>query len=269
MRLPSVLTGDAMRTLTFALTLVRHGETPFNKQGLLQGQTIDAPLSETGLQQAEAAGRYLRDVRFSNVFVSDMLRARQTAEMIMKHNSSCSNLQMVCDPLLKEKSFGTAEGLRVQDYKEMAKAAGEAFPDFTPPGGETPEQVKQRVRGFLDKTLQHIGSEHWQARGQDATSQAAPPAASPVEGRAEDGAGGLPVHALVVSHGAYMRVALRLFVEELGCRPPPGCDPEHLFSLSPNTGLCRFLLSIKQEGSAFILSGICCVFVHRRDHLEQ
>lgn len=41
------------------------------------GQAIDSPLSETGLQQAEAAGLYLKDIVFSNVFVSDMLRARQ------------------------------------------------------------------------------------------------------------------------------------------------------------------------------------------------
>lgn len=81
------------------------GETPYNKEGLLQGrlcmrlqdllpymlsmckllylpvlyvgQAIDSPLSEIGLQQAEAAGHYLKDVQFSNVFVSDMLRAQQ------------------------------------------------------------------------------------------------------------------------------------------------------------------------------------------------
>lgn len=41
------------------------------------GQAIDCPLSETGLQQAEAAGCYLKDVTFSCVFVSDMLRAQQ------------------------------------------------------------------------------------------------------------------------------------------------------------------------------------------------
>lgn len=85
------------------------GETQYNKEGLLQGMTegicakkiislnlsfsslsylhlslflhtgqaIDSPLSDIGLQQAEAAGRYLKDVKFSNVFVSDMLRAKQ------------------------------------------------------------------------------------------------------------------------------------------------------------------------------------------------
>lgn len=41
------------------------------------GQAIDAPLSEAGLQQAEAAGRYLAHVKFTNVFVSNMLRAKQ------------------------------------------------------------------------------------------------------------------------------------------------------------------------------------------------
>lgn len=40
-------------------------------------------------------------------------------------------------------NFGIAEGGRVQDVKEMAKAAGQSFPGFTPPNGETQEQVRQ------------------------------------------------------------------------------------------------------------------------------
>lgn len=38
-------------------------------------------------------------------------------------------------------SFGIAEGRRVQEVREMAKAAGQSFPGFTPPKGETQEQV--------------------------------------------------------------------------------------------------------------------------------
>ncbi|KAI3371606.1 hypothetical protein L3Q82_024169, partial [Scortum barcoo] len=199
------------------------------------GQAIDSPLSEVGLQQAEAAGRYLKDVKFSNVFVSDMLRAQQTAEAIMKHNSSCSGLQKVCEPLLKEKSFGVAEGGRVQDLREMAKTAGLSFHEFTPPEGETQEQVKERVKEFMEKMLQRIGAEHWHDRGEEKTSSSAPPETSPVEGKADDGVRGLPVHALVVTHGAYMCVAVRYFVEQLHCPLPPGCDKAHMFSLSPNT----------------------------------
>ncbi|KAL6107144.1 uncharacterized protein ACO6RY_10836 [Pungitius sinensis] len=254
-----------MKTLTFGLSLIRHGETQHNKDGLLQGQAIDSPLSETGLQQAEAAGCYLKDVEFSNVFSSNMLRAQQTAETIMKHNHSCSALQLVCDPLLKEKSFGIAEGRPVQDVREMAEAAGQSFPGFTPPKGETQEQVKERVKGFLEKTLQQIGAQHWRdgGEGETTSSSSAPSAASPAEGRADEGVRGVPVHALVVTHGAYMCAAVRFFVEELGCSSPPGSDREHMFALSPNAGLSRFVLTVRREEGRFRLSAMRCVFVHR------
>ncbi|XP_068459548.1 probable fructose-2,6-bisphosphatase TIGAR A [Clinocottus analis] len=258
-----------MKALRFGLSLIRHGETRYNKEGLLQGQAINSPLSEIGLQQAEAAGCYLKDVEFSNVFVSDMLRAQQTAETIIKHNRSCSGLQMVCDPLLKEKSFGIAEGRPVQEVREMAKAAGQTFPGFTPPEGETQEQVKERVKEFLEKILQQIGAEHWHDRAVDEVSLSAASEASPVEGKADDGVRGVPVHALVVTHGAYMCVAVRFFVEELHCSLPPGSDKAHMFALSPNTGLCRFLLTVSKEDDRFKLSGIRCVFVHRGDHVKK
>ncbi|TDH09147.1 hypothetical protein EPR50_G00083680 [Perca flavescens] len=259
----------SMAALTFGLTLVRHGETKYNKEGLLQGQGIDSVLSEIGLQQAEAAGCYLKDVEFTNVFVSDMLRAQQTAETIVKHNSSCSALQMVCDPLLKEKSFGIAEGRRVQELIEMAQAAGQPFTDFTPPKGETHEQVKERVKEFLEKMLQQIGAERWRDRGGDETSASAPPKPSPVVGQADDGVRGIPVHTLVVTHGVVIHVAVRFFVEELHCSLPSDFDRAHMFSLSPNTGLCRFILTMTKEDDRFKLSGIRCVFLNRRDHVIQ
>ena len=55
------------------------------------GQAIDSDLSETGLQQADAAGRYLRDVIFSNVFVSDMLRARQVRRFTLPVGVNCES----------------------------------------------------------------------------------------------------------------------------------------------------------------------------------
>ncbi|XP_029910510.1 putative fructose-2,6-bisphosphatase TIGAR A [Myripristis murdjan] len=258
-----------MTSLTFGLTLVRHGETQFNKDGLLQGQTIDSPLSEVGLQQAEAAGRYLKDVKFSNVFVSDMLRAQQTAETIMKHNSSCAALKLVSNPLLKERSFGITEGRPVQELRDMAKAAGSSNPDFTPPGGESHAQVKDRVKEFLELMLQQIGAEHWQERGQNETAPSSDPETCPLEGKADDGVRNVPVHVLVVSHGALIRVAVHHFVEELHCPLPQGSDKAHMFSLCPNTGLCRFLLTMRKEDDGFKVSETRCVFVHRGDHVKQ
>ncbi|XP_056138155.1 probable fructose-2,6-bisphosphatase TIGAR A [Lampris incognitus] len=258
-----------MTELTFGLTIVRHGETQYNKDGFLQGQGIDSPLSEIGLRQAEAAGLYLKDVEFTNVFVSDMLRAQQTAETIMKHNSSCCGLEMVCDPSLKERSFGIAEGRPVQDMRDMAKAAGQSCQDFTPPKGESQEQVKERVKEFLQLMFQRMAADHLHDKGQNETSTSAEPEMSPLEGKADDGVKSIPVHALVVSHGALIRVTLRYFVEELQCPLPLGSDEAHMFSLCPNTGLCRFVLTVKKEGDMVKFSRIHSVFVHRGDHVKE
>uniref|UniRef100_A0A3P9ISH4 E2F transcription factor 4 n=1 Tax=Oryzias latipes TaxID=8090 RepID=A0A3P9ISH4_ORYLA len=93
-----------------------------------------------------------------------MLRAKQTAETILQHNSSSSGLQLAVDSLLKEKNFGIAEGGRVQEFKDMARAAGKSFMDFTPPQGETQEQaadtlaVRQKRRIYdITNVLEGIG----------------------------------------------------------------------------------------------------------------
>lgn len=114
--------------------------------------------------------------------------------------------------------------------------------------------------------LQQLWEEHWCDGGQDENSASAPAEPPCPEGTAEDGVRGVPVHALVVTHGAYIRVALRYFVEELRCSLSPGSDKAAMFSLSPNTGLCRFLLTVRKEDDCVRLSKICCVFVHRNEH---
>lgn len=114
--------------------------------------------------------------------------------------------------------------------------------------------------------LQHLWEEHRPAGGVPAP---APAEATPAEGKADDGVRALPVHAMVVTHGAYMRVAIHHFVEDLDCALPHGCDKTHMFSLSPNTGLSRFLVTLTQAGDGFRLSEMRCVFVHRGQHLPQ
>ena len=122
--------------------------------------------------------------------------------------------------------------------------------------------MKERVKKFLDKMLQQISHQQQPDRAE------APAETSPVEGKADDGVRGMATHALVVTHGAYMCVAVRYFVEELLCPFPPGSDKAHMVSLCPNAGLCRFILTMRQEEDGFKLSGIRCVFVNRNDHVK-
>lgn len=50
------------------------------------GQGLDTVLSEIGIQQCEAVGRYLRDTKFSNIFVSDLQRTIQVRRYIIYYN---------------------------------------------------------------------------------------------------------------------------------------------------------------------------------------
>lgn len=60
--------------------LVRHGQTRFNKNWRHQHPAVD--LSPKGWKQAEAAGKYAKSLSLDVIITSDLLRARQTAEVI-------------------------------------------------------------------------------------------------------------------------------------------------------------------------------------------
>ncbi|XP_054480764.1 fructose-2,6-bisphosphatase TIGAR B [Anoplopoma fimbria] len=264
---------------TFSLTLVRHGETQYNRDKLLQGQGVDTPLSETGLEQGDAVGKYLKDNPFHNVFASNLQRAVQTAEIILKNNTHCSGTEVVLEPLLRERSFGVAEGRHKDDLKNMANAAGQSCSDYTPPGGETLDQVRLRLKKFLKVLFKQMLDEHGRS-GPDASAgaseagdaangtAAAASDAAPVRS-AGDGLEGVPVHALVVGHGAYIRVAVKHLVEDLKSSLPAGVKMSQLLSPCPNTGVSRFIFTLSQSESGPVLSACRCIFTNRKDHLEN
>ncbi|XP_043092123.1 fructose-2,6-bisphosphatase TIGAR B isoform X2 [Puntigrus tetrazona] len=214
--------------LTFALTIVRHGETQYNRDKLLQGQGIDTLLSDTGHQQAAAAGQYLRDLHFTNVFVSNLQRAVQTAEIILGNNLHSSAAEMTLDPLLRER-------------------------------------VKTRFKKFLRSLYQRMLEEHGLASS-SGPSEAEPPV---IAGLADDGVLDVPVHALIVSHGAFIRVSVRHLVEDLQCCLPAGLKMNQIFSPCPNTGISRFIISLRREESGPRASRIQCIFINRKDHLHD
>src|SRR5690554_3359559 len=61
------------------LYIIRHGESEMNRLCLHCGWA-DPALTPLGHEQAKMAGKRLRHVDFDIVYVSDLLRARQTAE---------------------------------------------------------------------------------------------------------------------------------------------------------------------------------------------
>ncbi|XP_040006839.1 fructose-2,6-bisphosphatase TIGAR B isoform X4 [Xiphias gladius] len=217
-------------------------------------------------------------INTSSQVISRLHFLPQTAEIIVRNNTHCSGMEMVLEPLLRERGFGVAEGRPKEDLKNMANAAGQSCGDYTPPGGETLDQlwimspcfqVKLRFKKFLKVLFKQMLEERGSS-GPDAPAGASAAASAIAPGSsADDGLRGLSVHALVVSHGAYIRVAVRHLVEDLKCSLPPGVKMSQLSAPCPNTGISRFVLTLSRSESGPVLSAARCVFTNRKDHLEN
>jgi broad specificity phosphatase PhoE len=139
------------------LWLVRHGQTDWNLSGRYQGQA-DLPVNATGLEQARQIARRLPLGRFAALYSSDLLRARQTAEIIAER----LELPVRLDPRLREIHQGEWEGLRyvdvVERYADLA-AAYQADPAaWRAPRGESVSEVAIRmVAAANDLYAEHPG----------------------------------------------------------------------------------------------------------------
>jgi probable phosphoglycerate mutase len=102
------------------LLLVRHGETDWNAAGRLQGHT-DRPLNEYGRRQARELADRLAGDGIAAVYASDLSRARETAEII----GARLGLEVVVDPDLREKDWGSWEGLTA-DERAIVEFEGES-----------------------------------------------------------------------------------------------------------------------------------------------
>jgi probable phosphoglycerate mutase len=118
--------------VTTTLVLVRHGETDWNADGRLQGQT-DRPLSEEGRRQARRLAEALAAERVEAIYASDLSRSRETAEIV----AARLGLQVVLDPGLRERDWGTWEGLTPDERERVELVA------------ESAEQHQQRMLAAL------------------------------------------------------------------------------------------------------------------------
>ncbi|MEW5706260.1 MAG: alpha-ribazole phosphatase [Actinomycetota bacterium] len=126
------------------LYLIRHGETKYNKIHKFIGRT-DIELSPKGILQAEALSSYLRMKPIKSIYSSDMLRARQTAEIIARPHG----LKVLLRENLREIDFGDWEG---KTYDEIEALDGQKVREWVSspqdviiPGGESWQDFKTRV----------------------------------------------------------------------------------------------------------------------------
>jgi probable phosphoglycerate mutase len=115
--------------------LVRHGETDWSRRRLHTSVT-DVALTEAGTAAALELGEKLTGRSFALVLTSPRLRARRTAEL-------AGFPAAVLDGDLAEWAYGEHEGVSTEEIRRTVP--GWTIWSHTAPGGETPEQVRDRV----------------------------------------------------------------------------------------------------------------------------
>jgi probable phosphoglycerate mutase len=139
------------------LTLVRHGETSANLEGVWHGST-DTPLTERGLAQAGRVALHLAE-HFADaaaVYCSPLRRARDTAGAIGERLGRAPRI----DPDLAEFDLGLWEGrsFAALHHEHRLWEGMRDDPDFAPHGGESPRRVAERICEALRRIEQaHAG----------------------------------------------------------------------------------------------------------------
>ena len=162
------------------LWIVRHGESAGNvardaahAAGLpmidIATRDVDVPLSELGMLQAEALGRWFAsrpaEERPTIVLASPYVRAMETARLIREAGGVAPDAaDTVIDERLREKEFGildrfTTVGIRERfpDQAEFRRLLGKFY--HRPPGGESWCDVILRLRSALDTITLHYCEE--------------------------------------------------------------------------------------------------------------
>ncbi|MBT5287799.1 histidine phosphatase family protein [archaeon] len=129
------------------LILVRHAETDANLSGIIQGGSSDNPLNENGLNQAKKVAECLKDKKIDLAFSSPAIRAKNTAEEILKFHKT-TNLQISNE--LNEKLAGEFEGMKSSEVKKIVTSAS-----FKPKGGESFMDVYDRIKDFYLTILEN------------------------------------------------------------------------------------------------------------------
>ena len=130
--------------------VLRHGETDFNKQGLVQGSGIDAPLNDLGFAQSDAFFEKYSKTTFDKIYLSGLRRTHETILPFIE-----MGIPYERHDGLNEINWGDFEGKVVNNgsrsyYKNLIDNWKMGNIEQSIKGGESPADVARRQRPFID-----------------------------------------------------------------------------------------------------------------------
>jgi broad specificity phosphatase PhoE/predicted kinase len=146
-RIRDFLVTDSVKSLF----LIRHGETCFNLENRIGG---DSPLTQKGIEQGKALGRFFQNKRIPIIFTSEKVRTIQTAEPIKALQEDC-----IIIPLkeFNEIDSGACECMSYEEIRAKMPYVHQARSrdkyNYIYPGGEGYATMKERIDRGIKKAL--------------------------------------------------------------------------------------------------------------------
>ena len=122
--------------------ILRHGEAMSNIKRVISSwpETFENPLTKIGVETIKESAEKLKDKNIDLIFASDLLRTKQTANIIGK----ALKIEPEFDKRLREINFGVMNGGPITDLDTRFKKEGERI-NKTMSEGETYEDVLKRM----------------------------------------------------------------------------------------------------------------------------
>lgn len=135
--------------------LIRHGETDYNLQGIVQGSSVNTSLNQTGKTQAQKFFEAYQNTHFDKVYTSTLNRAIESVQGFINKGISWEK-----HDALNEINWGNSDGQKVNikehaEYMNTLKLWQNGEYHMRMPGGESPLDVKNRQTQFLN-LLQNV-----------------------------------------------------------------------------------------------------------------
>lgn len=137
------------------LVLVRHGTSTYNEKGIWAGWD-DPELTEKGKEDARIAGEHLKDIAFDEAYTSDLIRHKQTLQIILETIKQ-PHIHVIESNAVKERDYGD---FTAKNKWEVKKQLGEEeflklrrSWDYPVPNGESLKQVYEREIPYYESTI--------------------------------------------------------------------------------------------------------------------
>lgn len=133
--------------------LIRHGETDYNRKGIVQGSGVDTELNEWGKAQAEAFFDAYQHVPFDKIYTSTLQRTVQSVQGFID-----LGIPYERHAGLNEISWGCREGslpntMDNEYYRNLIESWQNGKIDLPCEDGESPADVRARQKPVIDLIL--------------------------------------------------------------------------------------------------------------------